>query len=554
MPLKPVFDKAPLTMLTSQPLRAGQVRVNLPVLTHLYAQVENRREPLLLEGAFRLACLVKADAMQSPAVTAIREAAAAQREDGSFALTIEDSVYVLRAVWALYEAEAKKEDLTVLLRWFQWAAKQWDDIAADEYVRAFPADLLELLEKVYRITGIPAMLKLARTLSASTMNWSGVLTATPIQTPVSKAVSAEELDAGLKKENGDLEGYYTRLALTTNAAALADGARAALARGWLNGSATEMNAAKTGWEKISRYHGAICGGLTANPMLAGGNPSTGIFNDTLGAWAEAFVCAGMGAHAVWAWDELERLVFNALPACVEETRVQLAQRVNSLAAQETQQGSFALTLGRLARGYALAIQSAVTAWVDGFAVNMLIPGKYAVCDSKMVLTIDAQGERYAIKMHMKNDQKAFFHMRLPAWASSSEILVNGAPTAEYRLVDGCIGIERVWHDGDEIVAVLEQPVMRHSSVYHQATYLTRGPQVLALSADGDWAYALCGNGKVTESGVTAPFAPIAWKKGNNAPVDVPVLPELTGDIRALPLTPYADTPVRIALFPRGDKA
>ena len=308
MPLKPVFDKAPLTMLTSQPLRAGQARVNLPALTRLYAQVENRREPLLLEGAFRLACLVKADAMQSPAVTAIREAAAAQREDGSFALTIEDSVYVLRAVWALYEAEAKKEDLTVLLRWFQWAAKQWDDIAADEYVRAFPADLLELLEKVYRITGIPAMLKLARTLSASTTNWSGVLTATPIQTPVSKAVSAEELDAGLKKENGDLEGYYTRLALTTNAAALADGARAALARGWLNGSATEMNAAKTGWEKISRYHGAICGGLTANPMLAGGNPSTGIFNDTLGAWAEAFVCAGMGAHAVWAWDELERLV------------------------------------------------------------------------------------------------------------------------------------------------------------------------------------------------------------------------------------------------------
>lgn len=214
--------------------------------------------------------------MQSPAATAIREAAAAQREDGSFALTIEDSVYVLRAVWALYEAEAKKEDLTVLLRWFQWAAKQWDDIAADEYVRAFPADLLELLEKVYRITGVPAMLKLARTLSASTMNWSGVLTATPIQTPVSKAVSAEELDAGLKKENGDLEGYYTRLALTTNAAALADGARAALARGWLSGSATEMNAAKTGWEKISRYHGAICGGLTANPMLAGGNPSTGI--------------------------------------------------------------------------------------------------------------------------------------------------------------------------------------------------------------------------------------------------------------------------------------
>lgn len=554
MPLKPVFDKAPLTMLTSQPLCAGQVRVTLPALNRLYAQVENHQEPMLLEGAFRLACLLKADATQSPAAKAIREAAAAQREDGSFALTIEDSVYVLRAVWALYEAETKKESLNVLLRWCQWAAKQWDDVIADEYVRAFPADLLELLEQAYRVTGAPALLKLCRRLSESAMNWSSVLMAPPIQVPVVKTVTEKELTEGLQKENGDLEGYYTRLALVNNSSALADGVRASLARGWLSGSATEMNAAKIGWEKLSRYHGAVCGGLTANPMLAGGNPSTNIFTDSFGAWAEAFVRAGMGAHAVWAWDALERLVFNALPASVEENHVRMAERVNALTAQDDPQENFNLMLGRLSRGYALAMQSAVTAWADGFAVNMLLPGKYAVCDSKMVLTVEVQGERAIMKLHMKNEQKAAFRMRLPSWASSSEILVNGAQTAEYRLVDGCIGIERAWHDGDEIVALFEQPVMRHNSFYHQATYLTRGPQVLALSADGDWAFALCGNGKISEGGATAPFAPIAWKKGNAAPMDVPVLPELAGEVRALPLTPYAETPVRIALFPRGDKA
>lgn len=554
MPLKPVFDKAPLTMLTSQPLRAGQVRVSLPALNRLYAQVEQHQEPMLLEGAFRLACLLKADAMQSPAAKAISDAAAAQREDGSFALTIEDSVYVLRAVWAMYEAEPKKERLNVLLRWCQWAAKQWDDMIADEYVRAFPADLLELLEQAYRVTGAPALLKLCRRLSESALNWSSILTAPPIQTPVCKTVTAQELAEGLQKENGDLEGYYTRLSLINNASALADGARASLARGWLSGSATEMNAAKIGWEKLSRYHGAVCGGLTANPLLAGGNPSTNVFTDSLGAWAEAFVCAGMGAHAVWAWDALERLVFNALPASVEEGYVHMAQRVNALTAQDDPRDSFCLTLGRLSRGYALAMQSAVTEWADGFAVNMLIAGKYAVCDSKMVLSVDVQGERTSMKLHMKNAQKAMFRMRLPAWASSSEILVNGAQIAEYRLVDGCIGIERTWHDGDEIVAVLEQPVMRRNSFYHQATYLTRGPQVLALAATGDWAFALCGNGRVAEGGVTAPFAPIAWKKGNAAPLDVPVLPPLTGEIRTLTLTPYAETPVRIALFPRGDQA
>lgn len=169
----------------------------------------------------------------------------------------------------------------------------------------------------------------------------------------------------------------------------------------------------------------------------------------------------------------------------------------------------------------------------------------------MVLTIDAQGERYAIKMHMKNDQKAFFHMRLPAWASSSEILVNVRRRRNTAWWTAASVSSAFGTTGTKSSPCWSSPSCGHSSAYHQATYLTRGPQVLALSADGDWAYALCGNGKVTESGVTAPFAPIAWKKGNNAPVDVPVLPALMGEIRTLPLTPYADTPGAHCAFPAG---
>ncbi len=549
MALKAIFDKAPLTMLTCQPLHAGQARVELESMKQLYARVKGMREPVMLEGVFRLACLVGEKAEQQAAAEAIRKAMAQQQPDGSFRLTIEETVAVLRAVWALYEAAQEKAELGCLLRWFAWAAKQWDELTADAYVCASPADLLELLEHLYRVTSAPGFLKLCRSLSAGAMNWSSVLTSGNFQTTLARQVSAEELKNGLEKENGDIHGYYTRLSLTNNGMALADGVRASMARGWLSGSATELNAAKIGWEKLSRHHGAVCGGLTDFPALSGTTPSAAVSTEGVGAWAEALVSAGQGEHAVWAWDALERIVFNAMPGCITETGVTALQRVNTLSAEAKEAGNIALS--RLCRGYAQAAQAAVTAWPDGFAVNLMLPGRYAVCDSRIILSLERRGNTCVMKLNMKADQKAHFHMRIPNWTRSCEFQINGVPLAENarRLVDGCIGVERVWHDGDEITVLMETPVVCHHA-HHQGAYLTRGEQVMVLLAAENWAMALCGEAREKDGRVVAPLAPVVWKQGNQVPLDVPVRPQPIGEAQQLPLTAYAQAQAHIALFPQ----
>ena len=65
MPLKPIFDKAPLIALTDLPLRPGQVRVKHEMMEQLYADmtVLTADQPLAWEGAFRLACLLRAKPM-----------------------------------------------------------------------------------------------------------------------------------------------------------------------------------------------------------------------------------------------------------------------------------------------------------------------------------------------------------------------------------------------------------------------------------------------------------------------------------------------------------
>ena len=52
MPLKPIFDQAPLMAMNALPLRAGLVRMENPAMNKLYQQIEMTNEPTAFEGAF----------------------------------------------------------------------------------------------------------------------------------------------------------------------------------------------------------------------------------------------------------------------------------------------------------------------------------------------------------------------------------------------------------------------------------------------------------------------------------------------------------------------
>lgn len=564
MPLKPVFDKSPLTLLTALPLRAGQARPESEKMKRLYRLVRDSQEVSMFEGVFRLACLVTGKAENEPVTAVIRAKLDSQKEDGSFPMVLEEQIALMRAAWAMYEFEVRKPLLEKIVKWVAWSAKNWADVLEDEQVWKSPADLLELLENLYRVTGKGAFLPLMEQLSGASMNWAGALMTQTAQRPMSREYTREEIERGLEKENGDRAGYFTNQVLIGSAEALADGMRAAMAKGWFSGSATEMGAARFGWERLSRHHGAVCGGLTADELLGGMNPSAPVSTAGVGALAEALCKAAMGRQTDWAWEALERLVFNALPVCVGGKCVKAWQRVNTLDQAddrgcffpgEDQQGR---ARARLCRGYAWAMQSAVTLWEDGFAVNMMMPGKYAVSvrDVAGVLVIEGGEGNFSLTLRLKEEMKGTFRLRIPDWTPNCDVMVNGASTmsATCRLVDGFISLDRVWHDGDSITVHFDM-TPRRAQGYHQGGYITMGPRVMALKAQGKWAYALVGEPKMSGKDVLAPFKPVeGWKANGNAPADLPVLPRTAGETEMLPLVPYADVQERIALFPQGGQA
>ena len=561
MPLKPIFDKAPLTVMNAHPLRAGLVRSDSVVMAKVYGMIANASSPLALEGAFRLACVVCTTPGEEPCAAKIRALLATQNKDGSFAMTFKESIAVLRAAWVLYEYEARKPILEHIGRWCADAAKNWDALMADDDVWTSPADLLELLENLYRVTGKAAVLSLCENVTAQTMNWAGVLNTISSQRPTSKAVSNAEIDAGLAREQGGRDGYYAHFLRTNHAESLADGARSTMAKGWFSGSATELHAAQNGWEKLYRHHGAVCGGLTSDELLEGTSPAAGISTAALGAWAEALASAAMGDDASWAYAALERMVFNAMPACVQGDQLLPIQHVNTLTADAELSGCFRVqndhaerSLIRLARGYAAVASAAVAARPDGAAVNMYLPGRYAVPveDEVIVLAMGAAGKAMSIKLHCKKELKAALRLRMPEWSRNTEVLVNGADH-HLEVKNGMMTIERTWHDGDEITLAFDHSLIVVEG-HHQGKAVLRGPVLMAMPAEDAWRQAFAAV-TTRENHVICTLEGIEeWKAAGNIPADIPVLPQNNGVQREVVLTPYAKTPARISLFPGRKQA
>ena len=411
------------------------------------------------------------------------------------------------------------------------------------------------------MTGKSAVLSLCERVATQTMGWSSVLNTVSGQRPTNKAITKEELSAGLAKENGSREGYYSHFCRTNHAESLADGARSTMMKGWYSGSATELNATKNGWERLSRHHGAICGGLTSDELLEGTSPAEAVSTAGLGAWAEALASAALTEKADWAFETLERMAYNAMPACISGDELLAFQRVNTLGEKVDDAVCFSVAddhaaraLVRLTRGYAALASSVVTARADGASVNLYIPGRYAVPveDELLVLSVSASAKGANITVHCKNEVKSALRLRMPGWSRTTEVTLNGADH-HLDVKAGVMTFDRTWHDGDVISLTFEQSLTIEAG-HHQGKYVLCGPVLMAALADEKWQAALLSAAQ-SDNRVVAELAPVkGWKQRGAMPADIPVLPETEGDAFQQTLQPYAKTAARIALFPGRKQA
>ena len=555
-----------MASLHAVPLGPGQSRSGAVFLSDLYRAASGYASiPDMWDGLFRLACMTKDRPFDEPVAGKIQKALEGQTQEGQYPGTVAENLATARAVLAFYEYANGRDTLKSLLLFCSWVSRNWADVIACNEIRRQPADMMELLIKLYRYTGKTAILSLCDRLRRESLNWTAVLNTYSIKRPTSMMASWLEMRAGIDREGDQDDGAYTRQYLMTHAETLADGMRATTMNALYSGSGDEADAAKTGWTRIQRWHGAVCGGTTADEALQGNDPSVAIDAASLCSWADALVAQFMLPDRLWAAAELDVLVPNALAAAVMDGKLNPYQRVNfvekTLLVRECYHAHSAeeqrrRCLIRLCRTAGRVMSSAVMTMPKGVEFLMYLDGEYDLPMNEKAFRFSVVHlSPYSIQITIQGKEEigALVRLRIPDWMKNIQLAVNGR-SQSMEVKDGFIEIHGTWKHGD-VISLVWVPEIRVVETFHQGQAVMLGNTLMTLNvAERDWSVALLGAPRMEEGQVHVTLGHVDhWEEINGITRTLPVQPEVTGETEDAVLVPYISAPVHMSVFPKGVK-
>lgn len=513
-----------------------------------------------------------------------------QREDGSFGAEGESFAArgrMLRALTAAYSMTGDKRTLTFMLRYMKYLkdALSESPLSAEDAMHA--SDTMEAGVFLYNVTGQKAILSVLNALIAQGADYTSIYSAFPYRTPVSRTLDDAELRRALHEEKED--GYAHHLLRTANAANLCEGLRASALSAMLTGSGKHLAAPEKGLAHMNKSHGAVCGGITGDPLLAGAHPSRGVTAASLcelAASLETLLSCPAGEQAA---DQLETLLYNGVAAAFAPDlhSVQPIQQANQVRVDPgvrfplSGDGENCFSLRDSASLCALLAawpRFAASQWLlsrdDGLYAAGYAPCqvRYRLAGAAVRLNVES---RYpssgSVRITMGLSESVAFplHLRIPSWAKGATAAVGGEiiPAQAGTILT----LNRQWSDGDELLLTLPMTAELLPG-FHQAVSVARGPLRFAhvpshdrktgdngettLAAREGFGVALCREAGLsveeTEDGVVLHAQGVTvpgWGMRGGSCDQPPITVSEQGERIDVTLVPYADSPIRLALFP-----
>ena len=557
MPQKPVFKKAPVLTVPHCFPSNGTIRTADPRIEKLYQKAGAYvQEPCLWEGLFRLACLLKNRPAQEP-VSALITEAAAESESGAFPGSIGEQVSTARAAFALFEYNTDRSILRRIAQWLRFLEIDFEQLSQQDYLLYRPADLMELLIRYYRVTGVRSVLRICAKLRASAFDWTTALHTFQQSIPIRfENGGFAELKFAPKPEEME---YDEKEKLINHAVMLADGVRFSTFAGLFSGHKQDLTSGRTVWNYLARHHRALCGGTSADPYLCGCSADREISNLALAAWTEAFAAQMILPDSEWATDELVRIVYNGLADCLNRENVATAQKMNTFGKADDSGSVSAELYARLTRAAARAYSHTVTLTEEGIRINYLLDCRCLAMIQKTPVILHMTDR--SVRFECKKPFSAPVDLFIPRTQTSRAAMVRGAgiTVRNNRENDPETGsylhTEETWADGfgfdfEESGRILCE------ETHHQGVCFFHDNRLLSLKAEKN-QYAFIAleepkwkNGKILISTGRAS----GWKTKGKDPADIPVLPEACEPVTEGTMTPYAETCARITMFPRAKDA
>jgi len=458
------------------------------------------RGPYYLDGLVPLAYLLDDAKLKEKANRRIEWTLTHQRPDGSIGPEKNKdwwpNMVMLKALTQYQEATGDARVIPLMQRYFRYQAASLAARPLHEWAKYRWADEVVSVLWLYNRTGDASLLELAKTLHAQGHDWRGEFENFPFTAPTTQ----EQL--GLKGDNNpdvamNAHGVNNAMALKTSGE-------------WslVSGDDSDRQAAARQLGELDQYHLLPNGMFSCDEHLAGHDPSHG--TELCSVVEEQFsleqLIAILGTPALG--DRLEKISFNALPGTFTDDMWahQYDQQPNQvLATLEPRdwvsngkeanlfgvEPNFGCCTANMHQGWPKFVASLWMASGDsGLAAIAYGPSEVSTVLGKNVRVNILEDTEYPfrgeVRLTVDPATPAAFplQLRIPGWAESAVIAVNGSKVAGVRPGE-FYKIERKWKKGDRVVLTLPMQI-RTSAAFHNSVVIERGPLVYSLKIGENW--------------------------------------------------------------------
>lgn len=419
------------------------------------------------------------------------------------------------------------------------------------------ADVMRVASELYRRTGQRFLITLMERLRAQLPDVSGMFHSFPFQKAfVPEAVNEEAMD--------EASQYYRRMRLLGTGELTADALAITSMLALFSGSSRDASASKAGVAALQRYHGMPHGAFSADPYLAGRDPSRASTLEAICAQLEALHDLLAASGDVTLAEKMQRIAENALANVFQADGLCGNQSVNRFASDESCVAAPATPTQTSALLRAMyAVRRSIWMVKSETELTMLLPYE-GCCLSRMdgtpvrLSTKAVSANALVITMETKQPVEFTLSLHIPGYANSATVAINGAKAQSVECGKLYI-MKRMFQTGDTITLSLNCLPFVEAGFRGSASVYC-GALLMALplpDANAGWQYALDENTALSlqwENGqprvhVDACDAP-NWAERSGV-IQPPLQGLKMGESYELTLLPYADTIGRIAAFPQA---